>query len=72
MKFLKPFLGLFCAIYIPLLIFVVWAAPAEKRAAQASTFAKGLLIIVAPISLGYAALSVMMDAQKRENESRNK
>ena len=68
MKFLKTFFGLFCALYIPLMLFVgVVMKPRDPKmsAAQAALgAAPSFALIVGAIALGYAVLTFFMDRQK--------
>lgn len=68
MKYLKTFLGLFCALYIPLMLFVgIVMRPRDPKistwqAALGAAFPFAVLILA--ISLGFTVLTIFMDKQK--------
>ena len=69
MKFLKTFLGLFFAMYIPMLILVgFFIKPGKMSTGTAMVSAAvplGLLLAI--ISLGFALVSQAMDSNKPKN-----
>jgi hypothetical protein len=72
LKFLKTFLGLFCALYFPLMFMVaVVMRPRDTKvtawqAAIGAALPFGLLILA--ISLGFAILTTFMDKEKARQE----
>ena len=73
MKFLKTFLGLFCALYFPLMFMVaVVMKPRDPKitawqAALGAALPFGVLILA--ISLGFAFLTMVMDKEKARREA---
>lgn len=74
MKFLKTFLGLFCMLYIPLMLFVgIVMTPRDPKmsAWQAAIgAAPSFALLILAISLGFALLSTYMDKQKAKDEAK--
>ncbi|MEI7987153.1 MAG: hypothetical protein WCI55_16140 [Armatimonadota bacterium] len=72
MKFLKTFLGLFCALYIPLMLLVgIVMKPRDPKmtALQAALVAAlPFAVLILTISLGYATLTTVMDKVKEKEQ----
>jgi hypothetical protein len=74
LKFLKTLVGVFCALYIPLMFLVgVVMKPRDPKvtawqAAMGAALPFGLLIFA--LALGFAILTSMMDKQKANEEQK--
>ena len=75
MKYLKTFLGLFFALYIPLMIVaMIVLKPRDPKVTSlqaASQIAVPMGILMMAISAGFAILTWFMDAEKRKGSNQS-